>query len=116
MSQMFGSSARVYDALCRHKDYAGASATLCAIVDRFAPRASTLLDVGCGTGLHLAHLRERFGVEGLDSSPAMLDVARTRCPGVPLHQGSLVDFDLGRRRLHHDYVSGRVGNHPLGLL
>jgi SAM-dependent methyltransferase len=97
VSQMFGPSARVYDALCRHKDYAAASATLCAIVDRLAPDASTLLDVGCGTGLHLAHLRHRFGVEGLDSSQAMLDVARTRCPGVPLHQGSLVDFDLGRR-------------------
>ena len=94
---MFRQSARVYDALCRHKDYAGASATLCAIVDRLAPNASTLLDVGCGTGLHLSHLRERFAAEGLDLSQEMLDVARTRCPGVPLHQRSLVEFDLDRR-------------------
>ena len=94
---MFSQSARVYDALCRHTDYAGASATLCASVDRLAPSGSTLLDAGCGTGRHLSHLRERFAVEGLDVSPEMLEVARARCPGIPLHQGSLVDFSLGRR-------------------
>ena len=37
-----------------------------------APRASSLLDVGCGTGRHLELLRERYEVEGLDVSPAML--------------------------------------------
>ena len=63
-------STRVYDALNRHKDYAGASATLGAIVDRLAPHASTLLDVGCGTGQHLSHLCGRFAVEGLDREPA----------------------------------------------
>jgi SAM-dependent methyltransferase len=94
---VFGQSARVYDALCRHKDYPSASAALCGIVDRLMPRASTLLDVGCGTGLHLSHLRERFNVEGLDLSQEMLEIARARCPGVPLHQGSLVEFSLGRR-------------------
>ena len=97
MTPAFGQSARIYDALNRHKDYAGASAALTTIVDRLAPRASTLLDVGCGTGLHLSHLRGRFAVEGLDVSPQMLDVARARCPGVQFHEGSLVEFDLGRR-------------------
>lgn len=94
---MYEESARVYDALLRHKDYAAASRVLCALVDRFAPRASSLLDVACGTGRHLSHLRERFTVEGLDSSPQMLAIARERCPGVPMHEGSLVEFDLGRR-------------------
>jgi Methylase involved in ubiquinone/menaquinone biosynthesis len=97
VTRVFRQSARVYDALCRHKDYAAASATLCAIIDRLAPRASTLLDVGCGTGRHLSHLSERFVVEGLDLSGEMLDVARSRCPGVPFHQGSLIDFRLGKR-------------------
>ena len=97
MTPAFRQSARVYDALCRHKDYASASATLGGIVDRFAHHASTLLDVGCGTGLHLSNLRERFEVEGLDLSHEMLDVARARCPRVAFHQGSLVDFRLNRR-------------------
>jgi SAM-dependent methyltransferase len=93
----FSESARFYDALNRHKDYAAAAAGLCQILARFVPGASSLLDVGCGTGRHLAHLRERFRVEGLDASAEMLAIARERCPGVPMHQGSLVDFAVGRR-------------------
>jgi len=91
---VFSESARVYDALCRHKNYAAASRTLSEILGRVAPGASRLLDVGCGTGQHLEYLRARYEVEGLDLSPEMLEVARTRCPGVPLHEASLVGFRL----------------------
>lgn len=55
-----------------------------------------MLDVACGTGLHLAYLKDQYTVEGLDLDPNMLKIARRRCPGVPFHQGDLVDFDLGR--------------------
>ena len=55
-----------------------------------------MLDVACGTGLHLAYLNDHYTVEGLDLDPNMLKIARRRCPGVPFHQGDLVDFDLGR--------------------
>lgn len=67
----YGKSARVYDALCRHKDYATASSKLRDIVQRVTPDASSLLDVACGTGRHLEHLRRDFRVEGLDLSPDM---------------------------------------------
>ena len=39
------------------------------------------LDVACGTGRHLVHLPECERV-GVDLDPAMLDVARRRCPTV----------------------------------
>jgi SAM-dependent methyltransferase len=87
-------SARVYDALCRMKDYRKASRVLATLVQRLAPDARSWLDVGCGTGRHLEHLRTRFRVEGLDLSPDMLAIARQRCPGIPLHSGTLVDFTL----------------------
>jgi SAM-dependent methyltransferase len=90
-------SARVYDALCRAKDYRAASRRLLALIRRVVPDARDLLDVGCGTGRHLEHLRARLRVEGLDASQQMLAVARRRLPGVPLHSGTLVRFDLGRR-------------------
>jgi SAM-dependent methyltransferase len=93
---MYSQSARVYDRLCRHKDYAAATAALRQILARVAPDASSLLDVACGTGQHLRLLRDHFRVEGLDVSPEMLAVAREHCPGVPLHQATLVDFDLAR--------------------
>ena len=42
-------------------------------------KGMTVLDVGCGTGLHL-ELYSRFGCEvyGIDTSPSMLELARTR--------------------------------------
>lgn len=46
----------------------------------YRPRKGmTVLDVGCGTGLHL-DLYLRFGCEvfGIDPSPSMLELARTR--------------------------------------
>jgi SAM-dependent methyltransferase len=92
----YGDSAAVYDALCAHKDYALASAEIVELVRRLGRDARTLLDVGCGTGRHLEHLRRWFHVEGLDRSPQMLNLARARCPGVVFHCGDLLDFDLGR--------------------
>ncbi len=95
-SAAYRDSAAVYDALCAHKDYAAASAEIVELVLAIDPDARTLLDVGCGTGRHLEHLSRSFDVEGLDRSPQMIDLARTRCPGVAFHLGNLVDFDLGR--------------------
>ncbi len=94
---MYRESARVYDALCRQKDYAAACASLIETIERHLPNARTLLDVACGTGMHLSHLQRRFEVEGLDASGDMLAVARARCPDVPLHEGSFVEFDRQRR-------------------
>ena len=97
MTIPYRQSAVVYDALCRKKDYRRASRTLVRILRRVAPGARSLLDVGCGTGRHLEHLRGRFHVEGLDLSRQMLAIARKRCPGVRFHQGTLVDFNLNRQ-------------------
>jgi len=96
VSSPYGPSARVYDALFRDKDYRGAVGRLRRIIREAHPTAHRLLDVGCGTGRHLEHLRRDFAVEGLDASPSMLTVARARCPGIVLHRGDLVGFDLGR--------------------
>ncbi len=45
-------------------------------------RGDHVLDIACGTGLNFPHLRELAGeggyVLGIDLTPAMLDVARTR--------------------------------------
>lgn len=93
----FGQSAQVYDALCRRKDYAAASVRIREIVHTAVPHATSLLDVGCGTGRHLQHLREYYRVEGLDRSHEMLEGARQRCPDIPFHEATLIDFQLARR-------------------
>jgi ubiquinone/menaquinone biosynthesis C-methylase UbiE len=93
---MYQRSAEFYDRLYHFKDYASASRQLVELIDRSFPAARTLLDVACGTGRHLEHLRARFGVEGLDINPTLLATARRRCPDVAFHLGDMTDFDLGR--------------------
>jgi ubiquinone/menaquinone biosynthesis C-methylase UbiE len=94
---MFTESAAFYDLLYRFLDYEEAVRRLDAILERQAPQAQTLLDVGCGTGRHLELLRERYRVEGLDINPVMLETARRRLPGVGLHEADMADFSLARR-------------------
>jgi ubiquinone/menaquinone biosynthesis C-methylase UbiE len=94
---MFTESAAFYDLLYGFVDYPAAVAQVEAIVERQAPEAQTLLDVGCGTGRHLELLRERYRVEGLDINPVMLETAQERLPGVELHQADMVDFSLDHR-------------------
>src|SRR5919198_3691529 len=63
----------VYEALVREGDLAG----------------RRVLDIGCGTGRFAAALSERAKVWGVDQSPEMLEVARTRAPGVRFKQASV---------------------------
>jgi len=85
----------VYDGI--GKDYAAEAAEVAALVRDRCPSARTLLDVACGTGAHLLHLRDAFAVEGVELSAHMAARAWTRLPGVPIHQGDMRLFDLGRR-------------------
>ncbi|MEX2246375.1 MAG: methyltransferase domain-containing protein [Dehalococcoidia bacterium] len=87
----------LYDLLFRDKDYAGEAARLREIIEARNPGARTLLDVACGTGRHLEHLRRWYDVEGADASPEMLEAAAGRVPGVTLHHGDMARFRLGRR-------------------
>jgi SAM-dependent methyltransferase len=100
MRNVYDKSARIYDLLYTGsgiKDYAAEAADLHQIINEACPSARTLLDVACGTGAHLAHLRQWYSVEGADVSPAMLEIAGRRLPGVPLHLGDMRKLDLGRR-------------------
>jgi ubiquinone/menaquinone biosynthesis C-methylase UbiE len=47
-----------------------------------------VLDIGCGTGRFLAQLAEIAKAWGVDASPEMLEVARTRAGGAGLKLGS----------------------------
>jgi SAM-dependent methyltransferase len=94
---MYRDSARYYDAIYGFKDYAAEAAAVSARIRAQKADAATLLDVACGTGAHLVHFAREYRVEGVDLSAEQLAVARTRLPGVELHQGDMTTLDLGRR-------------------
>ena len=93
----FRPTAHLYDLVYSHLDYPAHAAHVEEVVRSRAPHAASLLDVACGTGLHLGIWRDRFEwVEGVDIDGAMLEVARDRLPGVTLTEADFTDFDLGR--------------------
>ena len=85
-----------YDAMFAFKNYSAEADYLVEVIRHHHPAARSFLDIACGTGRHLEHLRRTFEVEGLDVNPRFLDIARHRLPGVRLHEGDMTEFDLGR--------------------
>jgi SAM-dependent methyltransferase len=92
-------SAHVYDVMnaVRGKSYPEEAATVLRLIRRRVPGARSLLDVACGTGLHLYSFRNDLEVEGIEPHPRLRAIARDRLTDVPVHEGDMRTFDLGRR-------------------
>jgi SAM-dependent methyltransferase len=93
---MFDKSAHLYDLAYSFKDYAAESAWVRNDVRSRVPQAGSLLDVACGTGKHLEHLRGEFHCEGLDLNPEFVEIAQQRT-GVRVHGASMESFDVGEK-------------------
>jgi SAM-dependent methyltransferase len=94
---VYSRSAPYYDLFHSDKNYEGEAADLHQLIQLRAPGAKTLLDVACGTGRHLEYLRRDYDAEGVEIEPRLLETARKRLPGVPLHAADMLTLDLGRR-------------------
>jgi SAM-dependent methyltransferase len=93
---VFSKSAAYYDAIYSFKDYAAEAVEVQGLIEKRNADARTLLDVACGTGLHLQHLAGAFEVEGIDLDAGLLEIATERVPNVPFHEGDMRNFDLGK--------------------
>jgi SAM-dependent methyltransferase len=96
---MFSESAELYDAIHQtFKDYATEADRIAGLIREHHPSAQAVLDVGCGTGEHLKHLRALgFEADGLDLDPRLLAVARRKVPMAQFFAGDMSDFDLSKR-------------------
>jgi trans-aconitate methyltransferase len=65
----------------------------------FLPQGATVLDLGCGGGWPVAlHMATRgFRVTGIDSSPTLISLCRTRMPDHEWVIGDMRSLALGRR-------------------
>ena len=91
--------ADVYDLIfgSRGKAYAAEADEVARQVRGRFPMASSLLDVGCGTGNHLQRFREIFDhVEGVEPAPGMRRRAEAKLPSVRIHGADMCGLDLGR--------------------
>jgi len=90
--------AKYYDLFYESKDYAKEARTLRNLITRHKRSpGNTLLDVACGTGKHIRHLRRWFDCVGVDASEQMLEQARRNAKGIEFLQSDMTSFDLKQR-------------------
>lgn len=91
---VFGNYARYYDLLYRDKDYKAETEFIHKLISAYSPDAKTILELGCGTGIHASLLAERgYRISAIDLSEAMLKQARDRAQ--QLLNPSAIDFVQG---------------------
>jgi SAM-dependent methyltransferase len=94
----FSSSAEFYDALySAERNYSAQARQIFEIIRTKLPSAKSVLDVACGTGLHLRYLSMFFDCEGLDASEAMLTIAKQQAPRARFLLGDMQEFQAGRK-------------------
>jgi SAM-dependent methyltransferase len=97
VSGAFEGAADWYDLFNKEKDYGAEVAYLLEKIRRWQREPRTWLDIGCGTGRHLASLASRgIAVDGVDRSPAMIQRARAAHPEISFHVGTAQGFSLPR--------------------
>lgn len=92
-AEEFADRYRGLDAEARPTCFSYSRVRLDAMLDRLMPREGAglrLLDLGCGTGHHMARFRGRgYDVAGVDGSAEMLDHARALNPGADVRQSDV---------------------------
>jgi len=73
---VFSDYANYYDLLYQDKDYEGEADYIHRLIKEYAPKAGTVLELGCGTGKHALLLAKKgLSVHGVDISQEMLEKA-----------------------------------------
>lgn len=90
---VFERYAHYYDSLYQEKDYLAEVRYINDLITKWANRAQSILDIGCGTGQHAALLAQsgKF-VHGVDQSEEMIKVALKRKMNTLLCNGGQLEF------------------------
>lgn len=82
MSESYGAFAYAYDQSLGRSFFSAVRRVLDDVLYKYPSRGKTHLDVACGTGLVVEHMREKHGFRsiGLDASIEMLGIAKKRAP------------------------------------
>jgi SAM-dependent methyltransferase len=96
---IFGNYARYYDLLYQDKDYIGEAEFIHQLIQTNAPTATTILELGCGTGNHALLLaKEGYSIHGVDLSAEMLRSASERRDRVSPELATRLEFSQGDLR------------------
>ena len=95
---VFAGYSQYYDMLYQDKDYSAEAAFVLDVVGGHKPGKLSVLDLGCGTGVHARLFAEAgMTVHGVDMSDTMLERARSQLTEPPAGAGAL-SFSEGDAR------------------
>lgn len=90
--------AKYYDRVYSFRDYLDEAVRLQNIIIKYLESGGNmLLDVACGTGLHLKHLKDDFVCTGVDLSKSMLKIARKNVKSVTFKEADMKTMRLKRQ-------------------
>lgn len=90
--------AKYYDRIYSFRDYLDEAVRIQNLIMKYLETGgNTLLDVACGTGLHLKHLKDDFSCTGIDASKAMLKIARKNAKGVTFKEADMKTMKLDKQ-------------------
>lgn len=97
---VFNDYAKYYNLLYRDKDYNAETAHVHSLINQFAQGpVNTVLDVGCGTGMH-AHYMADYGyqITGIDNSQEMISQALSKgILNANFQVGNAINFLLNKK-------------------
>ena len=95
---LHNSLAKYYDRVYSYRDYLDEAVRLQNLIIKYSESGGNLLlDVACGTGLHLKYLKDDFSCTGVDVSKAMLKIARKNVKGVTFKEADMKTLRLGKQ-------------------
>ena len=90
--------AKYYDKIYSYRDYLDESVRLQNIIEKnLETENASVLDVACGTGLHLKYLKDDFSCTGTDISKAMLKLAKKNAAGVSFKEADMKTLNLKKQ-------------------
>ena len=92
---LHGALSKYYDRLYSYRDYLDEAVRLQNLIIKHSLKEpETILDVACGTGLHLKHLSDDYLCTGVDISKDMLKIARKNAKGITFKQSNMKLMNL----------------------
>ena len=92
---MYDNFAEIYDLIYEFLDYEKTAKKIKKLIlKNKRTEGNKLLDIACGTGLHLNYLKKDFKCTGVDISEQMLDVARKNYIDIRFIQADMIELDL----------------------
>ncbi|MBS0351612.1 MAG: class I SAM-dependent methyltransferase [Proteobacteria bacterium] len=95
---VFKELTKYYDLIYSWKDYQKEADKIKSLIKKYKKSdGHDLLEVACGTGKHLAYLKDSFSILATDLNKTMLSIASKNVPDVAFKQADMINLNLNKK-------------------